>query len=259
LFNIGQVSVQLGRYARAVQALKQYLTLGGKNIAPARVASVQEDLRMLEGRTAHLQISSNVEGAEVLLDDVRIGVTPIEGSLLVDAGEHRLTLQKSGYVSRTERLVLAGRDENKQLLDLAEVPKAVVQPIPSTIITQPKPSATEPAKPISTRTQLLYVGAGATSLFAVAWAVTGYVGIKAAGDLHDALQRPSSQGELDSYRNKARGALIASDILGATTLIVGGTTLYFTLKGPSKEQPKSHGSRINVSIAPSAVLVTGVF
>jgi hypothetical protein len=261
LFNIGQVSVQLARYARAVNALKQYLQVGGASIAPARINSVREDLKILEGRTAHLQIECNVEGAEILLDDVPIGHTPIAEPLLVDAGEHRLTIQKPGYLTKTERLVLAGRDENKQVFALAEVPKAVTLPTHPGPIAQPLPKTEPPPppKPMSTRTQLLYAGAGATGLFAVAWAVTGYVGIKAAGDLHDALQRPTSQGELDSYKSKARGALIASDILGVATLVAGGTTLYFTLKGPSKEQPKAKTSRIDVRVAPSAVLVTGTF
>jgi len=261
LFNIGQVSVQLGRYARAVKALKQYLQAGSKSILPARAASVQEDLKMLEGRTAQLRIDCNVDGAEILLDDIRIGVTPMEQSLLVDAGEHRLTLQKPGYVTRMERVVLAGRDEISPHFELAEVAKAVELPSrqPSVAQQLPKVEAAVPPRTMSTRTQLLYAGAGATSLFVVAWAVTGYVGISAASDLHEALQRPTSQGELDSYRNRARGALIASDILGVAAVIAGTTTLYFTLKGPSKEQPRTTGSRIDVRFTPSAMLVTGAF
>ncbi len=260
LFNIGQVSVQLGRYARAVQALQQYIKAGDTNIPSARLNAVKEDLKMLEGRTAHLQIECNVDDVEVLLDDVRIGHTPISQPLLVDAGEHRLTLQKPGYVTRIERLVLAGRDESKQQLALSEVPKTTPLPVnPIAVAPVPRTDVPTPAKPMSTRTQLLYAGAGATALFTVAWAVTGYAGIKAAGDLHDALQRPSNQGELDSYRNRARGALIASDILGAAALISGGTTLYFTLKGPGKEQPQVGMTRLSVQFAPNAVQLNGSF
>lgn len=261
LFNIGQVSGQLGRYARAVQALRQYLELGGSNLAPARVASVQEDLKMMEGRTARLQIDCNVEGVEVLLNDVRLGYTPMDAPQLVDAGEHRLTLQKPGYTTRTERLVLAGRDESRLKYDLVGIQVPVVPIAQPTRIVQPPPKTEAPkiAKSTSTRTQLLYAGAGSTGVFAVAWAATGYVGIKAVSDLRDALQRPTSQGELDSYKSRARGAFIASDILGAAALITGGTTLFFALKGPSRDPHKTSATRVDVGLAPSAVLVTGAF
>jgi hypothetical protein len=262
LYNIGQVSIQLGRYARAALALQQYLKAGGAAIPAARGNSVRDDLKMLEGRTAHLQIESNVQDAEILLDDVRLAKTPIVEPLLVDAGEHRLTVQKPGYVSRTERLVLAGRDESKLQIDLAEEPKSApiaALPIASA---QPPPRQTEPppaAKPMSRRTQLVYVGAGATGLLVVGWAVTGYVGIKAAGNLHDALQRPATQSELDTLKHKARGWLLASDIVGATALVTGGTTLYFALKGPSQEQPKVGLAQLGLGLGPGAVQLTGAF
>lgn len=271
LYNIGQVSIQLGRYARASLALQQYLTQGGASIPAARISAVREDLKMLEGRTAHLQVVTNVDEVEVLLDDLPIGVTPMVAPTLVDAGEHRLTLRKSGYITRTERLVLAGRDENKLQVDLDEVPKVSAAPLhpaipqPQTIRQQPE--STPSGQPMSARTQWLYVGAGATGLFAIGWAITGYLGIKAAGELHDTLQGPTTEGKLDSLRSNARSALLASDILGVATLATGATTLFFTLKGPStapaKDEKKAQAStgisHVRLGMAPSAIQVTGSF
>jgi hypothetical protein len=260
LYNIGQVSIQLGRYARASLALEQYLKEGGADLSPARISSVKEDLKMLDGRTARLQVSSNVEGAEVLLDDALLAKTPTNGPILVDAGEHRLTLQKTGYVSRTERLVLAGRDENRLHIDLEEVQKPITAVPPATAVPAPvvsqAPKLAEPAQAMSHRTQLLYVGAGATGLLVIGWAVTGYVGIKAASDLHDALQRPTTQGELDSLKGRAKGWLLASDILGTASLAAGAATLYFTLKGPAKEQPRAN---VTLGLGLGAVRVAGTF
>jgi hypothetical protein len=83
---------------------------------------------------------------------------------------------------------------------------------------------------------MLYVGWGATGLLTIGWAVTGYMGIKAADDLHNALKYTATESDLQSLKSKARGWLLAADIIGATALVTGGTTLYFTLKRPAREQ-----------------------
>lgn len=260
LYNIGQVSIQLGRYARAARALQQYVTQGGASIAGSRLESVSTDLKMLQGRTAHLQVDCDVSGAEILMDDVRIATTPVSEPLLVDAGEHRLVVQKPGYVTRTERLVLAGRDEQRLQIALAELPKAAhAVERPSAVPIAPnKPTKSDTA---TTRTQLLYVGAGATGLFAVGWGVTGYLGIRAAGDLHDELQHPTTEGALANLKQRAQGWLLASDILGACALGVGATTLYFTLTGSSAGASRRRGgiTQLNLGVAPSAVQLRGAF
>lgn len=261
LYNIGQVSIQLGRYARAARALQQYVAQGGKGVAASRLESVNTDLKMLEGRTAHLQLECAVAGAEVLMDDVRIATTPIAEPLLVDAGEHRLVIQKPGYVTRTERLVLAGRDEQRLQIELVEVAKAapVVERSTTAPLAPHKPTK-EPAESMTTRTKLLYVGAGATGLLAVGWAVTGYFGIRAAGDLHDELKRPTTEGELSHLKQKAQGWLLASDILGACALGAGVTTLYFTLSGSGSGSGRRGGiTQLNLGVAPGAVEVRGAF
>lgn len=261
LYNIGQVSIQLGRYARAARALKQYVAQGGAGIATSRLESVNNDLKMLEGRTAHLQLECAVSGAEVLMDDVRIATTPVAEPLLVDAGEHRLVIQKPGYVTRTERLVLAGRDEQRLQIDLTEVAKAApIVERPTTAPIAPHKPTKEPAESMTTRTKLLYVGAGATGLLAVGWAVTGYFGIRAASDLHDELKRPTTEGELSHLKQKAQGWLLASDILGACALGAGATTLYFTLSGSKSGSGRRGGiTQLNLGVAPGAVEVRGAF
>ncbi len=265
LYNIGQVSIQLARYARASQALEQYLKNGGAKIPSARASSVHNDLKMLEGRTAHLMVNSNVEGAEILLDESILSKTPVNEPLLVDAGEHRITLQKPGYVTRTEPLVLAGRDESTLQIDLVEESKA--QQMQERQPLMPSPEAQQrmvflpPVTPAPRKSELLYVGWGATGVLAVGWAVTGYVGIKAAGDLHNALNQPATAGELQSLKVKAQGWLLASDIVGATALVAGGTTLYFSLKRPSREQPTPHVgmTNLNFGLGPGAVQLNGTF
>ena len=263
LYNIGQVSIQLGRYARASQALEQYLKNGGAKVPAARVSSVRNDLKMLEGRTAHLTVNSNVEGADILLDEALLSKTPVTEPLLVDAGEHRITLQKQGYVSRTQPLVLAGRDESTLQIDLVEESKA--QPMPDHQPLAPLTGAQQnqlllpPLTPAPKRSELIYVGWGATGLLVAGWAVTGYIGMKAANDLHNELNRPTTEAQLQSLRVKARGWLLASDIVGAAAVVTGGTTLYFTLKRPSRERPVAQATTLQLGLGPSSVQLRGTF
>ena len=265
LYNIGQVSIQLGRYARAAQALEQYLSGGGSKIPSARVKAVQSDLAMLEGRTARLTVKCNVEGADILLDDALLGKTPMTESILVDAGEHRVVVQKSGYVSRTEPLVLAGRDESTLQFDLTEErPVQTISQVPVVVTTplaQPNPFLATPQGPAPRKSELLYVGWGATGLLALGWAVTGYMGITAAKDLHTAMQYTATESDLHSREVKARRWLLAADIVGAATLVTGGTTLYFTLKHPSREQtvPKSGVSSLGLGFGSGSAQLFGSF
>ncbi len=266
LYNIGQVSIQLARYARAAQALQQYLAMGGNKIPAARVTAVQSDLKMLENRTAHLIIECNVDGADIYLDDTPLSKTPMAEPVLVDAGEHRILVQKPGYLSRTEPLVLAGRDESTLQLDLTEErpirttpDNPLVVPVP---VSPPYATPIAPApSPVQRKSDWIYVGWGATGLLTIGWAVTGYVGIKAADDLHTALQHTATESELQSLKSKARGWLLAADIVGAAAIVTGGTTLYFTLKHPSREHPptKAQVSNLRIGFAGGAAQLSATF
>jgi len=241
LFNVGQVSIQLARYARAAQALQQYLASGGSKLSATRIADVQKDLTMLANRTARLTVKCNVDGADVYLDDAHLGKTPITEATLVDAGEHRVLVQMPGYQSRTEPLTLAGRDDSTLQFELVEDrPIRVVSETPATIPVQsalPTPALTVPAVvPPPRRNDMLYVGWGATGVLTLGWAITGYIGLKAASDFNSAMQHTSTKPQLESLSTKAHGWLLAADIVGAATIVAGGTTLYFTLKQPSRER-----------------------
>jgi tetratricopeptide (TPR) repeat protein len=110
LYNIGQVRIQLANYARARRALTQYLQEGGERVSEDRKKAVENDLDMLATRTGTLAIQVNVPGAELFVDDVVVGQSPLSEPLLLDAGEHRLSARKPGYHPRAAQVTLAGRD-----------------------------------------------------------------------------------------------------------------------------------------------------
>jgi hypothetical protein len=226
LYNIGQVSVQLGRYARARQAFERYLTEGDAEIPVERRQAVAADLTMLARRTAFLALSVEPAGAEVRVDDELVGRAPLTERLLVDAGERRIRIRKPGFEDRSERVVLAGGDEQRLAFKLDALPQR-------TLIVERRVEARSYAEARQQRRKTLLIagwaGAGALTAGAV---VFGALGARAAGDLDDLRQQRTSRGELDEQRNKAKTRFVVADVLGATALALGGTTLYFSLKRP---------------------------
>src|SRR5688572_21076991 len=60
LFNIAQVHLQLGNYARAIVTLERYLHDGGDGLSAERRQQVAQDLELARTRTASLTIEANV-------------------------------------------------------------------------------------------------------------------------------------------------------------------------------------------------------
>ena len=99
LYNVGQTEYELQDYAGALKSFQRYLEAGGTEIESGRRAEVEGEVKGLGARVAHLKITSNVDGAEVLIDDVLIGKTPLAEPVLVSIGRRKVTLQKDGAVS----------------------------------------------------------------------------------------------------------------------------------------------------------------
>lgn len=248
LYNIGQVRIQLGNYARARRALEQYLRDGGSNIPTDRRASVQNDLDMLAARTATLDVKTNAAGADILVDDTPVGQAPLSEPLLLDAGEHHVTVQKAGYQSRSAQLTLAGRDTGNLELNLEKIPEAGGQRVIVEKVAAPESSDRE---------TWIWATWATAGVLAIGSGVTEALGAKAAGDLDDLRNDPTAtRGELDSSSRRARTLLTVGDVLGGLAIATGGVALYLTLSGPS-EQEKSPATKTASKARVSCVLRPG--
>lgn len=96
LYNLGQTNLELQDYAGALRAFRGYLDGGGREIAPARRTQVEGDLKRLESRVARVDVVVNVEGADVTIDDVSVGKSPLSAPVLVSAGRRKSRRRKLG-------------------------------------------------------------------------------------------------------------------------------------------------------------------
>ena len=235
LYNIGQVCIQLGKYADARRALEEYIAKGADQLAADRRAAVNKDLVMLGRRTAFLSIGANVENAEVLVDDVIVGKTPLGPALLMDAGVHRVTLRRPGYLPRTEDVTLAGGD-NKSLDVALELQPEEKQ----TIVVREREVE-------DTSAQTWMIAGWATTGALVAGAiVTGIMGKNEAKELDqlrgaDARDYTDLQQRIDDTKSNASTLFLVSDVMTGAALIVGGLSLWITLDPPEPERPASPG------------------
>ena len=274
LYNIGQVSIQLSRFARARLALEQYLAEGGAAIPPDRAEQVKRDLGMLKDRTAYLELTSSPEGAEIIVDDRSLGETPLAAPLLLDAGEHQVVLKKKGFQTATRRIVLAGAERLPLVVELvAEQEQVVIVQKP-----QPEPEPTKVPPPEDTRGRRMpqaavyaWIGTGALATAAV---TTGILGLDAKGRYDQEMSQPNPDEEVvDASAADAQAFFLAFDILALGTALGLGASLYLTLhepktkaagaaRGTAPSQISSHassGATVGITLLPSSVRLHGTF
>lgn len=232
LYNIGQVCIQLGQYANARRALSEYLKQGADSLTPDRRTSVNKDLDMLARRTAFLTVNGNIEFAEVLVDEVVVGKIPLDAPLLVDAGVHRVTLRRSGYLPRTTNVTLAGGDEQTLNVTLEVQPDEK-----QTIVVREREIVEDSAQ------TWMIAGWATTGALIAGAVVTGIMGSNEADELDQLrgayegdYQNPSLADRMSDTKKNAQTLLLASDIMSGAALIVGGLSLWITLDPPEPER-----------------------
>ena len=228
LYNIGQVCIQLAQYANARRALEEYRTKGGDELPVERREAVARDLAMLDRRTAFLMITTNVPGAEVLVDDVVVGKTPLGPALLVDAGVHRISARLQGYQQRASRVTLAGGDEQTLALTLEVQPEV-------------KPTIVLRDRVDGGAQTLMIAGWVTTGALAAGAVITGILGSSEAKELDKLKEEPPTEDlaeRLNDSKSKASSLFLASDVLSGAAVVVGGLSLWITLDPPTPKAPE---------------------
>ncbi len=255
LYNIGQVSMQLGRYARALRTLREYMSRGADAIPNDRRSAVRTDLDVLETRTAVVSLDIHPAGADVWIDGVLVGHAPLAEPVVLDVGERAVQVRLAGYVSRTQTLTLAGRDRRELSISLdRETPVAVAAPSP---VSAPPPLLSlrpEPLRAPAPR-PWLWVGWGTTGALAVGSVVGVVLGASSASNLKELRDSSSAtREELDAERHRAKTRFLVADVLGVAAVAAGATTLYFQLSDSSRrERERGNHARVGLSVLPNGV------
>lgn len=276
-YNIGQVRVAMHDYAAAIDAYRRYLDQGADKIPSARRDQVQKELVELAQRTAKLTVEVDVPGAEVLIDDVPVGTSPLAGPLVVNSGIRLVTVRHPDYMPQTRRITLAGNVQDKVSFALVghgagpEAPAATGaaanQPTPPPA-SSPAPFVVEGSlgsngakpgdhPPAHASSTAMWIGWATTGALAVGATVTGVVTLSKNSKLADDRGKLEvSNAEIDEQAKHVRTLATVTDVLLAGAVVAGGVSLWLTIEHASARKAaaaRQSPSSFRVGIAPRGV------
>jgi hypothetical protein len=99
-YNIGQALIALERPTEAISALTRYLEEGGVNIEPHRRQEVDAAIESELAKTGSIEVTVDVSGALITVDDKPNGRSPLGAPIRVDGGVHRVVATLDSGESR---------------------------------------------------------------------------------------------------------------------------------------------------------------
>lgn len=138
-FNFGLAYRGLARHADAHRAFEEFLRAGTD--APADKRQEARTLsREQADRCGRLEVSSNVDGAEILVDDRIAGQSPLAAPIVLDPGPHDVTVRHAETPSPHRERVVISRGQT------ARVSATLVRTSPGRLVLlPPPPPASTPA------------------------------------------------------------------------------------------------------------------
>ncbi len=252
LYNIALVQKQLNDFASALRTFEKYLADGGSDVPDAKRKEVDGEIVLLKSRVGTVAVTVNVDGAEVFLDDVSMGKSPLATSLTVNPGKRKIYATKEGHTQSTKFVTVAGGESAKVALELTSLASTATPPHSD----PDKAPPIDQPPPKTTSSNAAIIGWGVTGGLLVGAGVTGFLALRASSNLKDMRESPATRDDLDSAQRKVRIFSVVTDVLLGGALIAGGVSIYLTLDKGSK---KTGQGAMRVGIAPSAIVLSGEF
>jgi hypothetical protein len=260
LYNIGQLQAQLQNYAMAIKSLRRFLLDAGSDISDARRAEVLKDIDKFRTRVAELTIVT-AEGAEVAVDDVVVGVSPLAEPVTVNVGRRKVTATIANHFPVTKYLEVVGLDA----LSVKLVPQPMVSgaagsagatraPAPAqTAAPSAAPQVTaEPAAPARLPVWVPWVG---TAALGAATGVMAALSLQASNEQKTLLGTYGvTRAQLNTAGSRTRTHALVTDILaGCTAAAAIGSLLFTILRTPDAPPALTFG------VSTNQVVVSGSF
>jgi len=257
LYNLGRTKYYLQDYLGAAQNFESYLAQGGSDIPPDRRAQVEETLASLRSRVGRLSITVSREGAELFVDDVKVGTSPLASLVLTNVGRHRVSARAPDGSVSAEFVDVAGGD-------IADVRIAMAEPQRSFAPVASAPARDE-ATPRSTARKLAIASWITGGALLAAGGATGLMSLRARSDLDDQVSTLNvDQDIVGEQRTKVDTLSLTTDILigvGAAAAVTG--TVLWLVGGDRGERaaeaksPARAQLRLNVGV--DSLSLTGRF
>lgn len=236
LYNLAQVQMERHDFAAAIKLLNEYLRKGGADLAEERVSAVAEDLERLRRRVAELTIQVDVRGAEVFVNQVSVGLSPLREPVLVNVGMCLVRVEKAGYAPGKRSLSIVGADRRSVSLTL--------QPETTSLRTD-----ASPARATTPNLTPFWISLGAVAVLGGTTATFGVLSVNAHQHNANVLASyPGRVSQLDAARNRLQTLAALTDGFAAATLVAGALSTYFLLSASEpSEAPRASGSGLQLT------------
>ncbi len=107
LYNKARALEALGRFGEAYETLLRFRGTSDQALRKS-VPGLDGLIGELREKVSEVRIQVNVEGAEIILGDRIVGVSPLEETLLVNAGKTTLRVEKEGFFEHQREVMLRG-------------------------------------------------------------------------------------------------------------------------------------------------------
>ncbi|MDB4943800.1 MAG: TonB-dependent receptor [Labilithrix sp.] len=118
LFNVAVCEKNLGRYARAIDFYKKELAEGKGQLAADEEAEVKAQISGLEQFVAAVTIEVNEPGADVFVDEAKVGTSPLADPVSVSVGERHIRVSKPGFADARDTVDLKAGAAGKVTMKL---------------------------------------------------------------------------------------------------------------------------------------------
>jgi hypothetical protein len=253
LYNVGQICFLMQDFPCAFDSLTRYLEQGGGEVAQQRREEVQRDLAKLQTRVARLRIRVDKPGADVTVDNVSVGQTPIRELVLVTAGRPQIRVTLAGHAPVTRVVEVAGMDLATVDVQLTALVSDAAPAPPDSVLRAGAPApAPDPADARSDGgPSFAWI---ATGVLAAGAAVTGGIALWSSSDLEQQRQRiPTEAADLDSRSRRTRNLALATDVLAGAAAVAAIVATVQTLSRPRRAE------RVAVTLSPAGVGLQGSF
>lgn len=241
-YNIAQTQMELGDYLAATRAFEEYISGGGASIPPQRRQEVERDLKVIRERIGQIAVTANLDGLVVTVDDEKLGETPMDGTIPVNVGRHRVQVRHSSGATESRMIDVAGGD-------VVEVHLEVVPPETGVVVEQ---------RGWSLERKLGLAGVAAAVVLGGTAVTTGVLAKGKADEHSDLLQQiPANRSLIEDRKQSAERLGLVTDILAATAVLaaVGGTVFWVlgSKRTTTEDSEASNAARPEVAVGPASI------
>jgi hypothetical protein len=243
LYNLGQVAYQRQDYVQSLDYLRRYLDEGGDRVSRERRQKVEQDVRRLELRIGRIEISTRAadDGAEILLDDVHIGVAPLNEPAVANVGQRRVELVRADGQHEVHLVDVVGA-ETVRTSFTRSAPRLSRDVSGADVATRPSgvnllARSPDPGPSVSSSRRITpWLSWAAAGVLAGGAAVTGSMALSASRDLQQRREGyPLAPGDLDAPQRRARTLALVTDGLLLGTLVMTAVSTYLSVTAPTAE------------------------